>query len=77
MISIEIYCIKDVLNIVISNSFDNNIDISKLSTRGYTTKGKGHGNGLYLASKIINNNSNIMVKTDIINKYFVQKIIIN
>ena len=45
------------MNIEISNSYNNIIDINKLDKRGYTSKGKQHGYGLSLVKEIINNNS--------------------
>ena len=51
--------------------------MTKIDNKGYSTKGKNHGNGLYLAKKIIEKNSNIEVKTNIINNYFVKRIIIH
>ena len=76
MFTLEIYCIKKELNIVITNSFDEKIEISKINTKGYSTKGKGRGKGLYFVSKIKEKNPNIKTKTNIINEYFVQRIII-
>lgn len=77
MLSLEIYCIKKKLNVVITNSFNGKIDITKLNSKGYTTKGKGRGNGLYFVTKIKEKNNNIDTKTNIINDYFVQRIVVN
>ena len=77
MLSLEIYCIKKELNVVITNSFNEEIDITKLNSKGYTTKGKGRGNGLYFVTKIKEKNNNIDTKTNIINDYFVQRIVVN
>ena len=77
MLSLEIYCIKKKLNVVITNSFNGKIDITKLNSIGYTTKGKGRGNGLYFVTKIKEKNNNIDTNTNIINDYFVQRIVVN
>lgn len=77
MFALEIYCIKKELNIVITNSFNEKIDITKINHKGYSTKGKDRGKGLYFVSKIKEKNPNIKTKTNIINDYFVQRIIIN
>lgn len=74
-ISLEIYKTKNI-NIVISNSINENIDIKFLNKKGYTTKGSGRGHGLYLAKKLIAKNSNIESDTKIVNSYFIQKIIL-
>ena len=75
MFSLEIYCIKKELNIVITNSFDGQIELNKINNNGYSTKGKGRGKGLYFVSKIKEKNPNIETQTNIINDYFVQRII--
>ena len=45
--------------------------------RGYTTKGKDHGNGLYFAKKIIDKNPYIVGKQSLTNKFYVQRLIIS
>lgn len=55
-ISISMYIVDDTLSIEISNNFEGNFDIERISDPGYTTKGKGHGYGLSLVRKIINEN---------------------
>ena len=74
-ICLEIYVNKN-LNIVLSNSIKENIDIKNLNKKGYTTRGKGRGYGLYLAERLAEKNSNIISKTKIVNSYFIQKIIL-
>lgn len=76
MFSLEIYCIKKELNIVITNSFDGQIELNKINNNGYSTKGKDRGKGLYFVSKIKEKNPNILTEAHIINNYFVQKIVI-
>lgn len=75
-IMLEIYMLKDDLCIVISNTFENNIDLLKINQKGFTTKGKNRGKGLYLSQKISKQSKNITLKNDIINNYYVQKITI-
>lgn len=73
-ISIEIYMIEEVINIIISNTLHNRINLNKLGEKGYTTKGKNHGNGLFLVNKLIKESLNISSNTKIINNFFVQEI---
>lgn len=75
-LSIEIYPINSKLIIVISNTFRGNIDIKKMNKKGYTTKGKGHGKGLYLANKIIKKTPILKSENSLINNFYVQKLII-
>ncbi len=74
-LSIEIYVMNDMLNFVISNTYKGSINLEKLGKKGYSTKGKNHGMGLYLAKKIIKQNDKFSYKPLIINKLFVQKLI--
>ena len=74
-ISIEIYY-NENLNIVVSNSFEEKVDYRIFSNKGYSTKGHGRGNGLYLANKIIKKDSRLESFNTVINDYYVQKLII-
>lgn len=74
LVTIEIYTIKQELFVVISNSFVGNIDLEKINRKGVSTKGKGHGNGLYYANKLINKSKCLANENRIINNYFVQKL---
>ena len=76
LISVEIYPINNNLNFVISNTYNGNIDLKKIKKKGYTTKGKGHGRGLYFASKLIRKSNNFVSENSIINDFYVQKLII-
>ncbi len=78
LLGIEMYSIDNKIEFVFSNTFaEEKIDIDKLSKNGYTTKGKNHGRGLYLAKKLVEKTEWINAETKIINKMYVQKIIIS
>ena len=72
----EIYDSNIGLTFLISNIYKGKIDLSKIGTKGYTTKGGSHGKGLHLAKKMLNKNNNISTRTIINGNQFVQKIII-
>ena len=76
IISIEIYEVDKNINIVITNTFDNTNDISKRNDKGFTTKGQGHGKGLYFAKKMIDKNDWIDEEQNIIDGFYSQKLII-
>lgn len=76
-ISIEIYKLSKDINIIISNTIHSNINLRRIGEKGYTTKGRNHGNGIYLVKKLLKENEKIKVNTKIINNYFVQEIKIN
>ena len=66
-IAISIYIGDKKLNIKISNMIKDKIEIDRIYNEGYTTKDEGHGYGLSLVRKIINNN-NLLQNTAEINK---------
>lgn len=71
---------KKYQSIMIENTYNNkNIDISKLSEKGYTSKTDekcSHGIGLWQVSKIINKHSNVILDTTKDDTYFRQELII-
>lgn len=72
----EIYYSSVGLTFLISNTYKEKINLSKIGNKGYTTKGKNHGNGLHFAKIISSNTNNIYNRTVIDDKLFTQKIII-
>lgn len=77
-VALEIYKIKDTVNIVISNSA--NIDESKvkmIGKKGFTSKGKGHGRGTYLAKKMLLHNKKFSAFNSVVKDYYIERIIIN
>lgn len=73
-ISIEIYKLGKEIKFIISNTIIDKINIGKIGEKGYSTKGKKHGNGLYLVNKLLKSNKYISLHTKVINNYFVQEI---
>lgn len=77
LLSVEVYMMDDKLEFVFSNNFNREkLDINKFGNKGYTTKGKGHGRGLYLSKKLLAKNEWIKTDTKIMNNMYVQKIIL-
>lgn len=77
-VALEIYKIKNIVNIVISNS--TNIDETKLISigkKGFTSKGKGHGRGTYLAKKMLLHNKKFSASNSLVKDYYIERIIIN
>lgn len=75
-ILIEIYELKDKVKFVFSNTFNNELNIDRINEKGISTKGKGRGNGLYFANKLISKNSWLESKQKIVDKYYVQELYI-
>lgn len=63
--------------IKISNTYDGNIDLDKIDSAGYTTKGKGHGYGLSLVKNIIRDNKVFKNERELNGKLFSQIIKLN
>ena len=76
-ISFEVYKLKNKINIVITNTYKNKVDINKIGIKGVSTKGANRGKGTYLAKKLVAKNKKFEISNNIINNYYVQKIIIN
>lgn len=73
-LGIEIYLIKGDIEIIISNTFENEVNIEKLGKEKFTTKGKNHGHGLLLVKHILRNNTIFEANNEIVNTLYVQKI---
>lgn len=76
-LGIEIYVVKDVVQIIISNTYDNAIEEDKMGNERYSTKGKNRGHGLLLVKRILNENNRITSETKITDNLYIQTIKIN
>ena len=77
IVNIEIYNLDNELYFTISNKINKNLNIDEIGKRGFTTKGKGHGQGLYLVNRIINKNKWLRNENKIVNNYYISKLIID
>ena len=66
--------IDEYFTIEISNIFFGNVEINRLTEKGYTSKGKGRGYGLSLVERIINKNDRLELETIVVNNIFTQKL---
>lgn len=73
-VSIEIYTRVNKLFLIISNSYSGIIDFNRFNLVGYTTRGKGHGHGLKLAKKIIDNQKNVKERRRIIGQFYIESL---
>ena len=76
-LGIEVYLIRSNIDIIISNTFNNNIDTNKIGKTKFSTKGRNNGHGLLLAKSILNNSKIFEGKSEIKNNIFIQKLTIN
>ncbi len=70
-VAIEIYILKGDITFTISNTFDKMIDLENINKRGYSTKGKGRGNGLSHAMRIINKKENYSFQNQVKDDYYI------
>ena len=77
IILIEIYELNDKVNFVISNTFKKSNLVDKRNEKGVSSKGKGHGYGLYYANKITKELQRITTTQEIIDNYYVETISIS
>ena len=62
---------------ILSNTYKENFDIKLISKNGYTTKGNGHGLGLYEIDKIIKKSKFIDSSYEVVDNYFVVNLTLN
>lgn len=75
-VTIEIYENNKQISFVISNSYKDLVSINKMNYNGFTTKGTGHGKGLYYVNKLISKSKNLSIEQNFLGNYFIQKIYI-
>lgn len=76
-LGIEIYLFKETIEIIISNTYNNEIDEEKIGNERFSTKGKTRGHGLLLVKRILNENNRITSETKVTDMLYIQKIKIN
>lgn len=75
-ILIEVYELSNKVCFVFSNTFKKKSNFDDRNKKGITTKGEGHGNGLYFAAKLIEQNNFLESKQDLVDGYYIQQLII-
>ena len=75
-LGIEAYSYNNEFKMIISNTYKNEIDKSKIGKEKFSTKGKERGRGLLLVKKIVSDNDIFEINTDIREKIYVQTIIV-
>lgn len=75
-IIIDVLYENENIEFVFSNTYINNIDLTKIDKEGYSSKGKGRGYGLSLVKDILDGNDKLSQEREINGKFYVQKLII-
>ena len=76
-IGIEAYTNADQeFKMIISNTYNNEIDQNKIGKEAFSTKGKTRGHGLLLVKRLLNQSNIFEIKTKIQDNLYIQKIAI-
>ena len=74
-LGIEMYLIKEKIEIIITNTFNNEINLDKIGKESFSTKGKHRGHGLLLVNKILSENNMFEAKNEIRGNIYIGSII--
>lgn len=71
-LGIEMYLINEKVEIIITNTFNNEVNLDKIGKESFSTKGKNRGHGLLLVKKILSENNMFEAKNEIRNNIYIQ-----
>lgn len=71
-LGIEMYLIKEKIEIIITNTFNNEINLDKIGKESFSTKHRGHG--LLLVNKILSENNMFEAKNEIRGNIYIQSL---
>ena len=75
-INFDLFIENNELVFIIGNTFKNEVDLNKITKKGYTTKGRGHGLGLKDIDRIVKSKSYLRNEYQILDNYFVVKLMV-
>lgn len=61
---------------IISNTYNNEVNLEKMGRESFSTKGRGRGHGLLLVKQLMNHNQIFEIKTQVQNNIYSQTIIV-
>ena len=73
-LGIEMHLIKEKIEIIITNTFNNEINLDKIGKESFSTKGKHRGHGLLLVNKILSENNKFEAKNEIRGNIYIQSL---
>lgn len=76
-VSVCIYMEEESIVFEISNSFEGEVDLNTIYNSGHSSKGRNRGYGLSVVKTIVDENNIFKNETQIINDYFIQRLIVN
>lgn len=72
----NLYLYNNKISFELANTFLHKVDLNSIYKNGYTTKGKGHGLGLYEVDKSIKNNDYLDGNIEIKDNYFISRLLL-
>lgn len=76
-IDLEMSIENKKLYISVSNNYEGTVSIEEIENHGYTTKGKGHGYGLSLVKKLVDENPLLKNEKGVSSDEFTQRLIVD
>ncbi len=76
-IDLEMSIENEKLYISVSNNYEGTIPMEEIENHGYTTKGEGHGYGLSLVKKLVDENSLLKNEKGVSSEEFTQRLIVD
>lgn len=73
-LGIEMYLIKEKIELIITNTFNNEINLDKIGKESFSTKVKHRGHGLLLVNKILSENNMFEAKNEIRDNIYIQSL---
>lgn len=73
-LGIEMYLIKEKIELIITNTFNNEINLDKIGKESFSTKGKHRCHGLLLVNKILSENNMFEAKNEIRDNIYIQSL---
>ena len=73
-LGIEMYLIKEKIELIITNTFNNEINLDKIGKESFSTKGKHRGHGLLLVNKILSENNMFEATNEIRDNIYIQSL---
>ena len=67
---------NDNIKFILANTYKGEVELSMITKNGYTTKGKGHGLGLYDVEKSIKKHNLLKINYELMDNYFVVTLIV-
>ncbi len=75
-LGLEVYLKNNNIEMIISNTFNNDINLNEIGNTSFSTKSKNRGHGLLLVKRLLQDNERFITENNIIDNIYVQKLII-